>query len=208
MRCISYLRVSSESQSNSKNIDAILEFAKTKNFYPVEFIQETVSGTVHWKKRKIATIIDELKSGDVLIVSELSRLGRSLLEIMEILSIATHKEIKVYSVKGAWELDNTIQSKLIALCFSLAAEIERSLISQRTSEALRVLRDTKGIKLGRPIGSGKSKIDKYKPEIIALIKNGSTKKFIANRYNISESAFNSWCKKNINELVNRVNSSH
>lgn len=195
MRCVSYLRVSSESQSNAKNIDAILEFAKPKNLYP-EFVQETISGTVHWRKRKIANIIDELSEGDVIIVSEISRIGRSLLEIMEILSIATHKGIKIYAVKGSWELDNSIQSKLIAMCFSLAAEIERSLISERTKEALRVRKES-GVKLGRPFGSGTSRIDKYKPEIEALLLNGSTKKFIAKRYKISESALFNWCKKNI-----------
>jgi DNA invertase Pin-like site-specific DNA recombinase len=82
-------------------------------------------------------VLEELQNGDAIIVAELSRLGRSMLECMEILALATRKGICVYSVKGSWQLDHSIQSKIIALAFSMAAEIERDLISQRTKEALR-----------------------------------------------------------------------
>jgi DNA invertase Pin-like site-specific DNA recombinase len=82
-------------------------------------------------------VLEELQGGDAIIVAELSRLGRSILECMEILALAMRKSIRVYSVKGSWQLDNSIQSKIIALAFSMAAKIERDLISQRTKEALR-----------------------------------------------------------------------
>ncbi len=86
---------------------------------------------------------------DNIIVSELSRLGRSMLECMEILSIALEKRIDIYAVKGAWQLDQSIQSKIIAMAFSMTAEIERDLISQRTKEAL-AAKKKQGVKLGRP----------------------------------------------------------
>ena len=89
-----------------------------------------------------------------MIVAELSRLGRSMLECMEILALATQKHIRVYSVKGDWQLDDSIQSKIIALVFSMAAEIERDLISKRTIEALR-FKKAQGMTLGRPKGIGK-----------------------------------------------------
>jgi len=113
---------------------------------------------------------------------------------MEILSIANQKSINVYSVKGNWSLDSSIQSKIVALAYSMASEIERDLISQRTKEALRA-RKASGKPLGRPKGSGKSKLDKFKPEIEALLNNGSTQKFIANRYNTTEGNLNKWLKK-------------
>jgi DNA invertase Pin-like site-specific DNA recombinase len=119
-----------------KNKADILYLANDKGLGQVEWVEETASGRVSWKKRKIAEILDQLQSGDTLLVSELSRLGRSMLECMEILSIASQKEISIYAVKGNWQLDNSIQSKIIAMAFSMAAEIERDLISQRTKEAL------------------------------------------------------------------------
>ena len=147
-----------------------------------------------WKKRKIAGIIEELGAGDNLIVSELSRLGRSMLECMEILSIATEKKINLYAVKGNWQLDGSIQSKIIAMAFSMAAEIERDLISQRTKEAL-AARKRAGKPLGRPRGPGKSKLDEHRPEIEALLANGSTQKFIAERYDTTEGNLSRWLKR-------------
>jgi DNA invertase Pin-like site-specific DNA recombinase len=152
-----------------------------------------VSGKVPWKQRKIGGIIDELGAGDKLIVSELSRLGRSMLECMEILSIASEKELNIYAVKGNWQLDTSIQSKIMAMVLSMAAEIERDLISQRTKEAL-AARKRAGKPLGRPRGPGKSKLDKHRPEIEALLANGSTQKFIAGRYNTTEGNLSRWMK--------------
>ena len=104
-----------------------------------------------WKKRKVAEIIEDFKKGDTLIVSELSRLGRSMLECMEILSVAVEKGVRVYAVKGNWSLDSSIQSKIVAMAFSMASEIERDLISQRTREALRYKKE-QGIKSRNNLG--------------------------------------------------------
>ena len=127
-------------------------------------------------------------------MAELSRLGWSMLECMEILALATRKGIRVYSVKGDWQLDQSIQSKIVALAFSMAAEIERELISQRTREALR-FKKAQGIALGRPKGPGKSKLDAFRPEIEGLMANGSTQKFIAQRYHTTEANLHNWLKK-------------
>ena len=193
-KTIAYLRVSSIDQDIEKNKADILRLANDKGLGKVRFIEEKISGKIPWRNRKIAGILEELQSGDNIVVSELSRLGRSMLECMEILSIATQKGIKVYSVKGNWQLDNSIQSKIIAMAFSMAAEIERDLISQRTKEALRVKKE-QGIPLGRPKGPGKSKLDKFRPEIEALLVNGSTQRFIARRYGTTESNLFNWMKK-------------
>jgi DNA invertase Pin-like site-specific DNA recombinase len=161
----------------------------------VVFFEEKVSGKISWKERKIKNIIDDLGEGDRLIVPELSRLGRSMLEIMEMLSIAKEKGIFIYAVKGGWELNGSIQSKVMAMAFSIAAEIERDLISKRTKEALKA-RKAQGIKLGRPKGPGKSKLDQYREEIIALLKNGSTKAYVAKKYKTTPPNLYNWLKKN------------
>ena len=190
-----YLRVSTAEQDLEKNKSEILKLANDKDLGKVFFVEEKVSGKINWRKREIANIIDNVMEGDNIIVSELSRLGRSMLEVMEILSIAKNKGINIYAIKGNWQLDGTIQSNIIAMAFSMAAEIERELISSRTKEALRVKKE-QGIKLGRPKGIGKSKLDLYKPEIEALLNNGSTQKFIAKRYATTEANLHNWLKKN------------
>lgn len=159
----------------------------------MHFVEEKVSGKMSWRKRKIADILDDAQAGDTIIVSELSRLGRSMLECMEILSIAAQKGVNVYAVKGNWRLDSSIQSEIIAMAFAMASEIERDLISKRTKEAL-VAKKASGIKLGRPKGVGKSKLDQYRPEIEALMSNGSTQTFIAKRYGTTEANLHHWLK--------------
>ena len=193
-RTIGYLRVSTGTQDLEKNRTEILAFANEKDLGRVEFVEETASGRMAWRDRKIATVLDELGAGDILIVSELSRIGRSMLDCMEVLAIAAKAQIRVYAIKGNWHLDETIQSKIMAMVFSMAAEIERGLISARTKEALRARRAS-GLPVGRPKGPGKSKLDKYRPEIEALLANGSTQKFIAKRYKSSPANLANWMKK-------------
>jgi DNA invertase Pin-like site-specific DNA recombinase len=192
---IAYLRVSTLEQDIEKNKSGILRLANDKGLGKIEFVEEKVSGRIHWKQRKIGEILESLTRGDTLLLNEFSRLGRSMLECMEIISIATQKGINIYTVKGNWQLDDSIQSKVMAMVFSMVSEIERDLISKRTKEALQTKKDS-GKKLGRPAGTGKSKLDTYKVEIEALLKNGSTKKFIANRYNSTPANLFNWLKKN------------
>lgn len=194
MKTIAYLRVSTTEQDLTKNKADLLFFANERDLGRVEFVEEVISGRVSWHKRKIATVLDSLQEGDNLLLNELSRIGRSMLEIMEVLSIALQKKVNVYSIKGNWQLDGSLQSKIMAMVFSMAAEIERDLISQRTKEALRA-RKASGKKLGRPKGPGKSKLDQYQPEIEALLNNGATQKFIAQRYKTTEANLHRWLKR-------------
>jgi DNA invertase Pin-like site-specific DNA recombinase len=194
-KTIAYLRVSTVEQNLEKNKADILTFANNKDFGKVKFVEEKVSGMKKWKDRKIKQVIDCLNKGDRLIVPEFSRLGRSILEIMEMLSILKDKEVNVYAVKGNWELNGSLQSKIMAMVFSIASEIERDLISKRTKEALRA-RKVAVVKLGRPRGAGKSKLDEFKEEIVALLRNGSSKKFVADRYGSSQVNLYNWINKN------------
>jgi DNA invertase Pin-like site-specific DNA recombinase len=189
-----YLRVSKAEQDLEKNKLDILKLAHEQHLGHVEFIEEKVSGKVSWRKRHIAAILERAQPGDAIIVSELSRLGRSMLECIEILSIATEKGLHIFAVKGNWRLDGSIQSKIIAMAFAIAAEIERDLISQRTTEAL-AARKQQGMLLGRPKGIGKSKLDEYRTEIEALLKNGSTKTWVANKYQTTVGNLRHWIKQ-------------
>lgn len=189
-----YLRVSKLDQDLEKNKADILKLVNDLRLGYVQFIEEKIGGSVTWRKRQIATILENAQEGDTIIVSELSRLGRSMLECIEILSLAMQKGIRIYAVKGNWQLNNNIQSKIVAMAFAMASEIERDLISQRTTEAL-AARKQQGMPLGRPKGVGKSKLDAYQTEITALLKNGATKTWIARKYGTTRRNLSYWMKQ-------------
>ena len=173
-----YIRVSTDKQDLENQKFEILKYANTNKLGNVEFIEETVSGRKSWKDRELGKLIGELQKGDVLIVAELSRLGRSMLEIMELLSILLRKGVELHVVKSNQVLKDDLHSKVFAMAFSIAAEIERELISQRTREAL-ARRKAEGKKLGRPKGSFSSKLDQYKDQIDEFLSKGVSVSSIA-----------------------------
>lgn len=194
-RTIGYLRVSTQDQEVEKNKADILTLANSKDLGRVEWVEEKVSGTKDWHKRKLGEVLLSLKSGDAIIVSELSRLGRSNLQILEIMKEAKERDIAVHAVKGGWSLNGTMESKIVLNMLAMIAEIERDLISERTKEGLRAAKAS-GTQLGRPSGPGKSKLDAYKEEIVALLKNGSTQAYIAKRYGCTAANLNNWLRMN------------
>lgn len=196
MKNLSYLRVSTDAQDTAKNKLAVYVFANERGFGQVEFVEEKVSGKVPWKERKIKGVLDSLEGGDRLIVPELSRLGRSTLEVLEILKAAKDKGVDVFSVKEGLALNGDgMTAKIMTTMLALFSELERDFISQRTREALQA-RKAAGVKLGRPKGPGKSKLDPHREEIVALLKNGATKRFVAKRYGTTPVNLNNWLKKN------------
>ena len=165
---IGYLRVSTGEQDFKNQKLGILDLANKHN-WKINFIEEKVSGKVSYKEKELGKVIDTFKEGDVLIVSELSRLGRSMVEIMTLLCELSKKGVKVYAVKGGYEINNSIQSKILTMVLCMAAEVERDLISSRTKEAL-ARKKKEGFKLGRPKGvPGKSKLDGMEGEIKKLL---------------------------------------
>lgn len=181
MKTTAYLRVSGDKQDTENQRLEVLKLANEKELGKVEIVEEVVSGKTGWRERKIAEIIDQAQKGDALIVAELSRLGRSMLEIMEILSQAVRKGLRIYAAKGSWSLDDSIQSKVVAMAFAIASEIERDLISQRTRAAL-ATKKASGVRLGRPRGPGRSKLDAFEMDIRGRLALGVPQARIAAQY--------------------------
>ena len=146
-----YIRVSSDKQTVENQRFEINNFAKHQNFVIDGWIEETISGMKNYDKRKLGTLLNKVKKNDLIICAELSRLGRNLFMIMEILNICMNKECRVWTIKDNYRLGEDIQSKVLAFAFGLSAEIERNLISQRTKEAL-ARKKAEGVILGRPKG--------------------------------------------------------
>jgi DNA invertase Pin-like site-specific DNA recombinase len=147
-----YIRISTDKQTTENQRFEIQNFTDKKHLSIDEWIDETISSTKKLDVRKFGALLQRMQKGDVLIVSELSRLGRNLMQIMKILHDCMEKDVMVYTVKENYELGNNISSKVLAFAFGLSAEIERNLISQRTKEAL-ARRKAEGQILGRPKGS-------------------------------------------------------
>ena len=152
-----YIRVSSDKQTVENQRFEIKQFALKNNLKIDGWIEETISGTKNYDKRKLGKLLNKVKKDDIIICSELSRLGRNLFMIMEILNICMTKECRVWTIKDNYRLGDDIQSKVLAFAFGLSAEIERNLISQRTKEAL-ARKKAEGVILGRPKGRKSSHV--------------------------------------------------
>ena len=155
-----YIRVSSDKQTVENQRFEINNFCSREAINIDGWIEETISGTKSYNKRELGHLLKKIKKDDLIICAELSRLGRNLFMIMEILNICMTKECKVWTIKDNYRLGDDIQSKVLAFAFGLSAEIERNLISQRTKEAL-ARKKAEGVVLGRPKGK-KTSLEKRK----------------------------------------------
>ncbi len=190
-----YLRVSTLEQNTEKNKIDILKFANDKKLGNVEFAEETITGKTNFKERKLGKLLLELNEGDTLITPELSRLARSVTQILEIIDIAKQKGIHLYSLKENFSNDeNSITSTVTSTMFALVAQVERELISLRTKETL-ASKKAAGLKLGRPKGKGKSKLDPFKDDILKLLNYGVPKSTVAKTYNITTVSLYNWLKR-------------
>ncbi len=185
MPTYAYIRVSTEVQCHASQKHEIKCWCERNGIEVDKWISESVSGTIEVEKRQLGKIIRSMKSGDQLICTELSRLGRNMLMIMEILNRCSQKGVAIRTIKDNFTLSDSINSKIIAFAFALAAEIERNLISQRTKEALAV-KKLQGVRLGRPSGSSKKKrsfIEDY-DNAAFLIRQGNSLTRVAKMYGI------------------------
>lgn len=201
MPVIAYLRVSTEKQHIENQMDEIKRFAQNRGLTIDRWVTETVSGKTRNKDRKLGPLLRQMHSGDTLIVTEISRLSRTLTEIMSIMGRCLEKNITLYSTKDGYAFDNSINSKVLAFAFGLVAEIEHNLISMRTKEAL-ALRRAEGVRIGRPAGS-KVKLRvliKNKKQIAAMLQAGHTVEEICRTFNVSRTVYYTFRKSYGDEL--------
>lgn len=151
-----YIRVSTEMQSYEGQRYEIDQWSLRRGWEIGRWVEEKVSGTQRLEKRTLGRLLRQMRPGDTLVCTELSRLGRNMMMVMSILNTCSQKGIQIRSIKDNFELSDSLNSKIIAFAFSLAAEIERNLISQRTREAL-TAKKLSGVKLGRPAGKSKER---------------------------------------------------
>lgn len=184
-----YIRVSSDKQTVENQRFEINNFCKRENLKIDGWIEETISGTKSYNKRQLGTLLKRIQKDDLIICAELSRLGRNLFMIMEILNICMTKECRVWTIKDNYRLGDDIQSKVLAFAFGLSAEIERNLISQRTKEALARLK-SEGKNIGRTLGTRNTKLNSICEKnfifIIKELNNGNTVPNIAKKIKIAK----------------------
>jgi DNA invertase Pin-like site-specific DNA recombinase len=181
-----YIRVSTDRQSVDNQRFEIEQFCAKNKIAIDHWIEETISGTKQPENRLLGSLLAEAKTGDLIICSELSRLGRSLFMIMSILYNLLQNGVKIWTIKDDYRLGDDIQAKVMAFAFALSADIERSLISQRTKEALAHKR-MEGVTLGRPKGSTTAmfKLLNHEEEIKALLDAKISKTSIARMFGVS-----------------------
>ena len=190
---IAYIRCSTQKQQTSHQRHEIQEYADKNGFVIDRWVEETISSRKSLKKRKLGALLEELQENDVLIATEISRLGRSLLEVMGILETCLSKNCQVITIKENYHLGNDIQSQVLAFAFGLSAQIERNLISQRTKSSLDNRRAA-GVRLGRPMGAEAKKHMEEKT-IENLLAKGVKKAQIARILGVQRMTLNRFLKR-------------
>jgi len=190
-----YIRVSTDKQNVDNQRYEIEQFCSKNNVKIEQWIEETISGNKSPEKRLLGSLLAEVRKGDLIICSELSRLGRSLFMIMSILNHLMLNEVIIWTIKDNYRLGDNIQSKVLAFAFGLSAEIERELISQRTKEALARKR-SEGIVLGRPCGkASRVKLSGREQEIQTLLASDFSKSAIGRIYGVNRMTVVAFLKK-------------
>lgn len=181
-----YCRVSTAHQHEENQHFVIEKFAKNNNIKIDVWVEEKISSSIKLQNRKLGKLLTELQPADILITTEISRLGRSLLEVMNILQHCLEQDCQVWTLKENFRLGSDIQSKVLAFAFGLSAELSKTLLQERVKESLARLKSS-GKKLGRPIGvqSKFLKLSKNKKRINKLIEQGRSKSEIARIMNVN-----------------------
>jgi DNA invertase Pin-like site-specific DNA recombinase len=193
-----YIRISTDKQTVDNQRFEIERFCSKIGIKIEQWIEETISGTKSPEKRLLGSLLAEVKKDDLIVCSELSRLGRSLFMIMSILNQLMLNGVRVWTIKDNYRLGDNIQSKVLAFAFGISAEIERDLISQRTKEALARKR-SEGVVLGRPTGkkSAKVKLSGHEKEIRALLKKHTSKSAVARIFGVHRMTVDSFLKEHM-----------
>ncbi len=196
MTHFAYLRVSRDTQDVANQKYGILDYCNGKGISPVTLVEDTESRKKPWRERGIGQILQDASEGDVILAAEISRLGGSPLQVLEILEEAARKKASVHIVKSQIVMDGSLQSAIIATVLGLAAQIEREFISVRTKEAL-ARRKAEGVKLGRPRGEApRLKLDSQREMILDYLGKNVSRRSIARILGCSPSTLYAWLRRN------------
>lgn len=198
---IGYLRVSTEKQHPANQQNEIMRFATARGLEIEKWVTEVVSGKTKERDRKLGLLLKKMKKGDILIVTEISRLSRSLTDIMNIMGKCLNKGICLYTIKEGYSFDDSINSKVLCFAFGIVAEIERNLISMRTKEAL-ALRKAEGKILGRRKGTytKTSILIERQEEVFSMLGNGTSIKETCAHFGVSRDTLRKFLKNRISPL--------
>mgnify|MGYP000063569125 CR=1 FL=1 len=189
-----YLRVSTDAQDVANQKHGVVRYCVEKRLLEPVFIEDTISGRTDWRDRQLGKMIRGAGRGDVIVVSEVSRLARSTLQVLEIGRECIERGVHLHVAKSGIVFDDSMQSKIVATVLGLVAEIERDFISSRTREAL-AKRKADGVKLGRPVGAPKKlKLDKHAEKIDSYLAKGINKVAIAKLLDVSPNTLYDWLK--------------
>jgi len=191
-----YLRVSTDKQDINNQKQSVKRYAKANNITNLQYVEDTAPGHKDWQERRIGKIINEtMQPGDTLVVAEISRLGRSTLDVLDIMRTAAERELRIHVAKQNLQLDGTLNSKIIATSLALAAEIEREFISMRTKEGLERAK-AEGQTLGRPPGSThiNPHLHRKKKEIENMLKKNIPKTTIAKMFDVAPNTLRKFLK--------------
>ena len=195
MTNFAYLRVSTDRQDAKNQKLGVLDYCNSRGLNSLEFVEDTVSGKTPWRERAIGAVLEKAVAGDVIVAAEVSRLGRSTLQVLEILEMAAQKCVVVHIAKNHMVMDGSMQATITATILGLAAQIEREFISARTKEAL-AKRKIDGVILGRPKGQAATlKLDAFHSEIAGYLKKGINKRAIAKLIECSPATLYQWLKR-------------
>ncbi len=194
MAIYGYLRVSTKEQNSQYQKDMMLNYANENSYVPIIFVDETMSGAKSYKNRALGNLLNKLSSGDVLLVNEFSRLGRSLLDILEIIKVINEHEAQLIIVRDKLIIGDDMNSKLLTTMFGIVSEIERDLLKSRVKEGLDAAK-ARGVKLGRKPGPAKSKLDPHKELIQEYLDKEIGKASIAKLLGVHKQTLYSYIKK-------------
>lgn len=196
MATYAYLRVSTDQQDVDNQRHGILEYANQRGISGLQFVEDSVSGKVKWTDRKLGNLLlKTVEKGDTILFSEVSRMARSALQVLEVMEHCATQELVVHIVKQRMVFDDSMNAKITATVFGLAAEIERDFISMRTKEAL-AKRKADGVVLGRPKGKAKKlKLDKKSAEIKRYLELGISKSAICKLVDCAPTTLYQWIER-------------
>ncbi|MGP1522658.1 MAG: recombinase family protein [Treponema sp.] len=197
-----YIRVSTDGQTTENQKLTIKNYCRERRLRRIHWVEETINGTKSPEKRKLGKLLDEVVEGDIIVLTELSRLGRSLIMVLNVLQKLLDKKVRVITIKEGYELGDNIQSKILAFAFGLSAEIERTLLSERTKQGLERARKA-GKQIGRLPGQKPSyyKLTPYRYKIKRALKAGRSKLSIAKEFGVTWVTLDRFVRYHLNDKL-------